>query len=65
MTRTDGFTPFLAQMPEPDALCRFWNEYDNRQWTGYAQDLHPEFNVACLWWKLTGLERQKRSASSA
>lgn len=47
------------EMPEPDALLRFWDEYNDHQWTGRALDLHPCFNVAYLWWKLTGIEKEQ------
>jgi hypothetical protein len=57
MTRADGFTPFLIQMPEPDALCRFHDELTGREWTGYARDIHPLANVAYIWHKLTAIGR--------
>lgn len=60
MTRTDGFTPFLIAMPDPDALCRFHNELTAYEWTGYARDIHLETNCAYLWHKLTGIERERR-----
>lgn len=55
----DGWTPYMFQVPDSDLLLCFWNEYNGQKWTGYARDIHPMANVAYLWWKLTGIEREK------
>jgi hypothetical protein len=57
--KAEGWTPYLMEMPEPDALLRFWDEYNDHRWTGRALDLHPCFNVAYLWWILTGIEKEQ------
>lgn len=59
--------PVELQVPPRDALVRFKQETTGRQWTGrwselrpqFNPELHPQFNVAYLWWKLTGIERMK------
>ena len=58
----NGWIGYIIEQPDPDALVRFWNEYSGEKWTGYLRDLNPEFNCAYLWWKLTGIEREKSPA---
>lgn len=68
---THGFTPYIRLTehyggpPPQDALVRFWNEGNGSVWTGRASELHPTFNVAYLWWKLTGIERLNRETERA
>jgi hypothetical protein len=52
-----GWKWYVEEVPPRDVLVRFSNEYNGKQWTGYARELHPEFNVAHLLWKLTGIAR--------
>jgi hypothetical protein len=48
--------------PEIDSLVRFWNEYSGEKWTGYVTELHPESNIAYLWWKETGIDKEGRTS---
>ena len=54
---TEGMTPYMAHRPPRGVLLRFCNEYNGQTWTGYADELHPESNACCMWWKLTGIAR--------
>lgn len=59
-----GWTPHLIRTAPSGLLCSFWNEYNRDLWVGYADDLRPEYNVAYLWWKLTGIGREQDRALS-
>jgi hypothetical protein len=51
--RAAGWTSWLMEPPPKSVLLRFWQEYTDQEWTGYAEDVTPS---GCLWWKLTGIE---------
>lgn len=53
-----AWTPYVIRSAPLDLLCRFWNESNGQQWTGYARDIHPLSNVAYLWWMLTGIAKE-------
>lgn len=57
VTYPGEWRPYIGSAPPRLALVRFWNEYNGDVWTGRAADLHPQCNVACLWWKETGIQR--------
>ena len=59
---TGEWTSYIDRPAPPDALVRFKNEITGEEWTGRGRELHPEFNVAYLWWKMTGLERMKNNS---
>jgi hypothetical protein len=43
--------------PPRNVLCQFWNS--SRKWTGYGRDFAPEFNIANLQWRLTGIGKHQ------
>lgn len=57
--RERGWKHCMIRPPLSQALVRFWNEANGEQWTGRWCDLHPEFNVAYLWYVYTGIERER------
>lgn len=64
VTYAGEWTPYIIKAPNNDWLVRFWNEYNDQVWTGYSRDLRPEFNVAYLWWKKTGIQLVLEELSS-
>jgi len=53
----EGWTALEIESPPLGALCRFWDEYSGRQWTGYSAGI--SFSGCCIYWKLTGIERMR------
>lgn len=61
----EGWYDYCTYPAPPNALCQFKIELDNGQevsekWIGYSRDFRPEFNVAYLKWRYTGIARQER-----
>ena len=53
----DGWYDYNYHQPAHDALCQFKQYDDGEPWIGYA-DFSPEFNVAYLKWRLTGIAKE-------
>ena len=53
------WTSYAFQLPPPTLLCQFRREGQGQAgwFVGYAKDFSPEFNVANLEWRLTGIAR--------
>ena len=41
-----------------DVLCIFKDKM-GVEWVGYSRDFHPEFNIADLKWKYTGIAKEQ------
>lgn len=54
----ESWTEYDFQRP-PDVLCKFWNSNTYRTFIAKPSDFSPEFNVAGLYWKLTGIGREQ------
>jgi hypothetical protein len=54
----EDWTPSEIQPAPKELLCQF-RRRDGFSHTGYARDFMPEFNVAGLEWKLTGIGREE------
>lgn len=54
----DDWTDYTWQPAPQFLLCQFRRK-DGFAHTGYAKDFCPEFNVAGLEWKLTGIAREQ------
>jgi hypothetical protein len=46
-----------GSLPPEKALCLFKRGDDGEPWVGYA-GFYPEFNIAYLKWKLTGIAKE-------
>lgn len=60
---SDGWYDYCGCPAPPDALCQFKQgreENEGEPWIGCGRDFHPEFNVAYLKWRYTGIARQER-----
>ena len=58
----DGWYAYIYGAPPKDALCQFKQDvegYIGGPWVGYSSDFSPEFNVAYLKWRLTGIARMQ------
>lgn len=64
LNAAEGYTAYIGSPPPRHALVRFWNESTGQQWTGFAADMHPESNVAYLWWKLTGIASAEKGRAA-
>lgn len=42
----------------PDKALYLFKRDDGKPWVGYADFFYPEFNVAYLKWKLTGIAKE-------
>ena len=49
---------YIYSSPPRDVLCKFSRDTGST-WMGYARDFHPEFNVAGLCWRLTGIGKHQ------
>jgi hypothetical protein len=58
----EGWTAYLCNIAPPGRLLQFWNEYNGERWTGYADEIWPEFNIAYLWWRWTAIGRREEKA---
>jgi hypothetical protein len=58
--RAAGWTSWLMEPPPLGKLLRFWQEYTDQEWTGYAEDVTPS---GCLWRKKTALAMAEETAS--
>ena len=57
----DGWYTYFYSAPPKDALCQFKQDvegYVGGPWVGYSSDFSPEFNVAYLKWRLTGIAKE-------
>jgi hypothetical protein len=57
----DGWYEYIGNAPTKEALCQFkqgHEENEGEPWVGYA-DFHPEFNVAYLKWRYTGISKEQ------
>lgn len=54
----DTWTEYTIQPAPPNLLCQFRRK-DGFAHTGYAKDFLPEFDIAGLQWKLTGIAREQ------
>lgn len=52
----NGWTHYLYRKP-PNVLCEF--QTDAERFLAYPKDLHPAFNIAGLYWRLTGIGRRE------
>lgn len=60
---SEGWYDYCVCPAPPDALCQFKQgieEDEGHSWIGYSRDFHPEFNVAYLKWRYTGIAREER-----
>lgn len=65
MKERNGFCAYIVQPPPPNALVRFWHELSGQVWTGSASELNPCYNVAYVWWKLSGIEHERLAEGKA
>lgn len=54
----EDWASYELQPAPRDLLCQFRRQ-DGFAFTGYAKDFFPEFNVAGLEWKLTGIAKEQ------
>ncbi len=54
----EDWTSYEFQPAPRTLLCQFRRK-DGFAYTGYAEDFYPEFNVAGLEWKLTGIAKEQ------
>lgn len=60
---TEGWYDYCTCPAPPNALCQFkqdMEELRDKVWVGYSRDFRPEFNVANLKWRYTGIAREER-----
>ena len=57
VTDTEGWVDYINCSPKKDVLCQFKQHEDGIPWVGYSSEFHPEFNVAYLKWRLTGIAK--------
>ncbi len=63
----DGWHTYIGDRPPEDTLCVFERHTETYQtpsfpqitrWVGYRNEFHPEFNIANLKWRLTGIAKE-------
>ena len=65
-TDADGWYTYINDPAPPHALCQFKHDMAgiDSPWVGYSvelwKDFYPEFNVAYLKWKWTGIAKEER-----
>ncbi len=60
---SEGWHDYSVNPPPPYALCQFKQgreENEGEPWVGYQKDFRPEFNVAYLKWRYTGIAKEER-----
>lgn len=63
-----GWHTYIGDAPDLDVLVEFKQKGHGDRfpgkvdlvWVGYARDLHPESNVADLYWRYTGIGKMQR-----
>lgn len=54
----DGWFNYIGCRCPRLSLCQFKQHKDGIPWVGYAYEFRPEFNVAYLKWRLTGIAKE-------
>lgn len=60
---SEGWYDYCGCPAPPNALCQFkqgWEEDEGDPWIGYSRNFAPEFNVAYLKWRYTGIAKEER-----
>ena len=55
---SNGWYPYGYDGPPKDKLLQFYQPTTGQVWVGYRAELHPEFNIANLKWRLTGIGKE-------
>ena len=54
----EGWCLYEPSSLPPDKALYLFKRDDGKPWVGYADFFYPEFNVAYLKWKLTGIAKE-------
>ena len=57
---SDGWLPYVEKRPQQDLVLQFTRAYDSsRPFVAIPANFPPEYNVANLYWRLTGVAKMQ------